>query len=275
MDASSIHRHLVAVMAKHLPPSSSTLRLLDLDGRSGGLLAALRSDLDTRHIPANEFGEQEPLPGALDAVVALDVELSDTVLASARRALRDGGRFIALQSRGTVSQSHLSRLRDHGFARILIEPALDELGVLIRGEKPFHTADTLERIQFVASGDADSLELSRFRGRYIHLLIQQRPNKPVWKLEPGERISWRAVAIEQDSSRALLAFSSLPKAVGFMQPVVLAGVIHDINKVGKFSLATVQAWDWDIILNPCSDAIAGESLTTIDIDPALAEVPDE
>lgn len=275
MDASSIRRHLIAVMAKHLPPSSSTLRLLDLDGRSGDLLATLRSDLEIRHIPANELGLQEPLPGALDAVVALDIELCDSVLASALQTLRAGGRFIALQSRGTVSQSHLRQLRDHGYVRILIEPALDELGVLIRGEKPHTTADTLERIQSVAGGDADSLELSRFRGRYIHLLIQQRPSKPVWKLETGERISWRAAAIERDSSLALLAFSSLPKAVGFMQPAVLAGVIHDINKVGKFNRATVQRWDWDIILNPSSDSIHGETLTYIDIDPALAEAPDE
>ena len=166
-------------------------------------------------------------------------------------------------------------MRDHGFARILIEPALDELGVLIRGEKPHTTANTLQRIQSVASGDADSLDLSRYRGRYIHLLIQQRPNKPVWKLNPGERISWRAAAIKRGSSPTLLAFSSLPKAVGFMQPAVLAGVVNDINKVCKFSLATVQACEWDIILNPSADSISGETLTYIDIDPALAEAPDE
>ena len=275
MDSSSIRRHLVAVMAKHLPPSASTLRLLDLDGRSGGLLAALRSDLDIRHIPANEISGQAIAPGSLDAIVSCDLILSDDILAFARRALRAGGRFIAMQSRGTASQSHLRQMQDRGYVRILIEPALDELGVLIRGEKPHDTADTIERIQSVASSDSDSLEMSRFRGRYIHLLVQQRPNKPVWKLDPGERISWRAAAVQRDSSQALLAFSSLPKAVGFMQPAVLAGVVHDINKVGKFSLATVQAWDRDIILNPRSDSIHGETLTYIDIDPALAEAPDE
>lgn len=275
MDALSIRRHFIAAMAKHLPPSSSTLRLIDLDGRSGDLLAALRSDLEIRHIPANEIGGLEMVSGDFDAIVAYDLSLTDDILAFARPALRAGGRIIALQSRGTVSQSHLRRLRDHGFARILIEPALDELGVLIRGEKPHTTADTLERIQSVASSDSDSLEISRFRGRYIHLLVQQRPNTPVWKLDPSERISWRAAAIQRDSSLALLAFSSLPKAVGFMQPAVLAGDIPDINKVGKFSLATVQAWDWDIVLNPSSDSIHGATLSYIDIDPALAEAPDE
>ena len=275
MDAASIRGHFVAVMAKHLPPSGSTLRLIDLEGRSGDLLAALRSDLEIRHIPTSEIEEQDMAPGAADAVVAFDLHLTDDILAFARHVLRAGGRFIALQPRGTVSQSHLRRLRDHGFARILIEPALDELGALIRGEKPHNTADAIQRIQSVARGDADSLEMSCFRGRYIHLLIQQRPNKPVWKREHGERISWRAAAIERNSSLALLAFSSLPKAVGFMQPAVLAEVVSDINKVGKFNLATVQTWDWDIVLNPSSDSIRGEMLTYIDIDPALAEAPDE
>ncbi len=275
MDAASIRRHLVAVIAKHLPPGSSILRLLDLDGRSGDMLAALRSDLEIRHTPANDFAEQEQAPGLFDAVVALDVALSDTVLASALRTLRNGGRLIALHSRGSVKESHLRQLRDHGYVRILIEPALDELGVLIRGEKPHSTANTFQRIHSVASADGNSLEMRRFRGRYIHLLIQQRPNKPVWKLVAGERIRWRAAAIERDSSIALLAFSSLPKAVGFMQPAVMAGVIHNINKVGKFSVATAQAWDWDISLNPSADSIHGETLIYIDIDPALAEAPDE
>lgn len=275
MDASAIRRQFVAVMAKHLPPSSSTLRLLDLDGRSGDLLAVLRTDLGIRRIPANDFGEGDIPPGATDAIVALDVDLSDAVLAAALQALRAGGRFIALQSRGTVSESYMRDLRDHGFVRILIEPALDELGVLIRGEKPHTSADTRQRIQSVARDDADTLDMSRFSGRCIHLLIQQRPNKPVWKLDHSERITWRAAAIQRHSSPALLAFSSLPKAVGFLQPAVLAGVIHDINKVGKFSLATAKAWDQVIILNPTADAIDGETLTYIDMDPALAEASDE
>ena len=270
-----MRRHFVAVMAKHLPPSSSTLRLLDLDGQSGGFLAQSRADLEIRHIPAGDIGKTDIAPFTFDAAVACDVDLSDAVLESCLTALREGGRFIALHSRGTVSETHLRQLRDHGYIRILIEPALDELGVLIRGEKPHATADTMARIQSVAGADADSLDPSQFSGRYIHLLIQQRPNKPVWKLAPGESIAWRAAAIKHDSKSVLLGFSSLPKAVGFMQPAVLAGLVRDVNKVGKFSVKTASACEWRIILNPALESLGDEALTYIDIDPALAEAPDE
>ena len=198
-----------------------------------------------------------------------------TDLRSRLTALRPGGRLIALQSRGEVSEYHLRQLRNHGYVRILVEPALDELGVLIRGEKPHSTADTMARIQAVARADADSLDLKRFRGRYIHLLIQRQPNKPVWQMTPREPIAWRAAAIQRESKPLLLGFSSLPKAVAFMQPAVLAGLVADVNKVGKFSVLTAAAQDWNISLNPTLESLKGETLTFIDIDPALAEAPDE
>ena len=275
MDAARIQRRLVAVMAKHLPPSGSTLRLLDLDGQSGELLALSRADLDIRHIPATSLGEVGAAPFMFDAVVAYDLELCDALLESCLAALREGGRFIALQSRGEVSEDHLRRLRDHGYVRILVEPALDELGVLIRGEKPHASADTMARIQSVARADADALALEQFSGRYIHLLIQQRPNKPVWNLTPGEVIAWRAATISRDSRLALLGFTSLPKAVAFLQRAVLDGRIADINKVGKFSVETVRRCQWRIRLNPTFESLQGETLNFIAVDPALAEAPDE
>jgi len=203
------------------------------------------------------------------------VKLSGALLQACLTALRPGGRLIALQSRGAVSEDHLRQLRDHGYVRILVEPALDELGVLIRGEKPHATADTMARIQAVARADADTLDLKRFRGRYIHLLIQRQPNKPVWQMTPGEPIAWRAAAFQRESKPSLLGFSSLPKAVAFMQPAVLGGFIADVNKVGKFSVETAAAQEWNISLNPTPDSLTGETLTFIDIDPALAEAPDE
>lgn len=275
MDASRLRRHYVAVMAKHLPPSSSTLRLLDLDGQSGPLLAQSRQDLQVCHIPATDLAERGVTLAAFDAVLAYDIDLSASLLNSCLRALREGGRFIALQPQGAASESHWRSLQVQGYVRILVEPALDELGVLIRGEKPHGTDDTRARIQSVARADGDALDLAHFSGRYIHLLIQRHPNKPVWKLARGETIAWRAAAILRHSAPVLLGFSSLPKAVSFMQPAVLAGLITDINKVGKFSVERARALEWDIILNPALDSIRGQSLTFIDINPALAEAPDE
>ena len=92
--------------------------------------------------------QRDIAPGSIDAIVAYDVDLSDSDLDTCLAVLRAGGRLIAVQSRGSASEFHLRRLRDRGFVRILVEPALDEIGLLIRGEKAHITADTLERIQF-------------------------------------------------------------------------------------------------------------------------------
>lgn len=275
MDAWRIQEHFVAVMAKHLPPSASTLRLLDLDGRSGSMLSQWRADLEIHHIPPRRLGQSGIPPKPCDAVVAYDIELSAPLLHSVLDLLRPGGRLIALHSRGIVSDCHPQFLRDNGYVRILVEPALDKLGVLLRGEKPHVTADTAKRIRSVAQADMDSLDLDHYKGRYLHLLIQQRPNKPAWKLTKSETISWRAAAIKRGSQTVMLAFSSLPKAVGFMQPAVLARLVQDINKVGKFSRATATDWTWEVILNPTLDSIRDNAIAYVDLDPSTAEAPDE
>ena len=235
MDAGRVQHHFVAVMAKHLPPSASTLRLLDLDGRSGCILSSWRSDLDiTRALPA-DLASARLASEAFDAIVAFDISADGTLLSQSLKLLRPGGRLIMLQSRGKVSQTHARMLREYGYTRLLVEPALDDLGVLLRGEKPHRTSNTAQRVRSVAQADGDLLDLEQYTGRYLHLLIQQRPNKPVWKLRGDETITWHAAAVEQGARQILLAFSSLPKAVGFMQPAVLKGLIRDVNKVGKFS----------------------------------------
>lgn len=275
MDARQIQRHFVAVMAKHLPPSASALQLLDLDGRSGRLLAELRADLRIRHCPAAKLSDATLQPGSIDAVVAYDVDIDDGALRKALRVLRPGGRLIALQSRGAVHASQPRQLRDNGYVRILVEPALDGLGVLLRGERAHLSADTAERILTVSGADADMLDLAAFRGHYLHLLIQQQPNLPAWKRQPDDPISWRAAAIAREGMPTLLVFSSLPKAVAFMQPAALAGTIKDINKVGKFSRVTAETWRWGAILNPTPDLLAADALAWVEIDPATAEAPDE
>ncbi|MCY4146288.1 MAG: hypothetical protein OXE95_00825 [Chloroflexi bacterium] len=268
MTALRLRRHFVLAMAKQLPPSSASLRLLDLDGGSAAILSEARADLQPLPRTACQ-------PNSLDAIVAYDLPLTSELLDEARGLLREGGRFIAVQPRRRVSQQLGEFLSDCGFVRILVEPALDGLGVLMRGEKPHRTREAQKRIQTVARTEADSLDMQRFRGRYLHLLIQQQPNRPAWARTAEDTISWRAAAIAALPQPILLAFSSLPKAVGFMQPAVLAGIVRDVNKVGKFSRETAQTWVFGLRINPTLESLHGERLVYIDIDPASAEAPDE
>jgi hypothetical protein len=88
-------------------------------------------------------------------------------------------------------------------------------------------------------------------------------------------VTWEAVVIQHEGSVALLAFSSLPNAVSFMQAAVLAGTIRDVNKVGKFSRATAETWQFRVLLNPSPDVLRDQTMTLIPIDPATGETPDE
>lgn len=266
-------RHFVEVMAKHLPPSASTMRLVDIGGRCGAVLTDLRQDLEIQAaIPA----ALAQLPtSSIDAVTAYDVHLSDNVLSCALAILRPGGRFIAVLSSQSVDETWLRLLQSHGYVRILVEAAVDGVGVLLRGEKAQSTADTLQRIRSVAIADDDLLDLASYRGRYLQLLIRQFPNKPVWQLRPDETIRWRALALGHETKAILLAFSSLPKAVGFLQQAVLDGATHDINKVGKFDKTTARNWPWDLLLNPSPDVLQDSQVTWLEIDPETSITSDE
>jgi hypothetical protein len=273
MNPDNLKRHFVDAMAKHLPPSSSTLRLVDINGQAGDILSGRRADLIIDVLASDAVDTWSVVENSVDSAVAYNVLLETPLLEQVLRMMRTGGRFIAVLSSATVSEDYVQLLEKQGYVRILVEPAVDGLGVLIRGEKAHITDDTLLRIQQVATADADMLDLATFKGRYVHLLIQQTPNKPVWKLQPDEKIKWQAVAIQRDDALILLGFSSLPKAVGFMQPAVVEGKIQDINKVGKFSKETAS--NWTVMLNPTLDMILDEELILIDIDPELAEASDE
>ncbi len=272
MNADKLKRHFVDAMAKHLPPSSSTLRLVDINGQAGDILSGRRADLSI-DVLSDNVDTWSVTDDSVDAVVAFDVSLKSPLLVHILQIMRAGGRFIAVLPSSHVSEAYVQLLEKQGYVRILVEPAVDDLGVLIRGEKAHITDDTLSRIQQVATADADMLDLTTFKGRYVHLLIQQTPNKPVWKLQPDEKIEWQAVAIQRDDTSILLGFSSLPKAVGFMQPAVVEGIVTDINKVGKFSKETAS--NWRVLLNPTLDMIRDEVLMRIDIDPNIAEASDE
>jgi SAM-dependent methyltransferase len=253
---------LIAAALKHLPPSSAHLRLLAVEGA-----AVQRGDLDVTVI-TGAAAEWQLAPDSFDAVTACDAELSADFLAACLNALRPGGRLIVVQSEGEPNDTWLKQLEGAGYTRILIEAALDQGGLLLRGEKPHTEARTVDRIRQVA-------DLDQYAGRYLHLLIRQTPNKPVWALRPDDVITWHAAAVQGSDGAALLAFSSLPKAVAFMQPAVMQGLIRDINKVGKFSREIARAWDMPLLLNPDIEALSGCEIVFSPVDAQTAEAPDE
>ena len=263
-------RPFIEALAKHLPPSASTLRLADVNGAVGDVLHELRADLDILPVSGEMWDLQA---NSVDAVAAYDRTLEQLPLGEALNALRPGGRLIVVDPQGEPQGTHVQTLENAGYTRILVEAAHLALGgVLMRGEKPHTTADTIARVNLVAERDRAANDLHHFKGRYLHLLIRQTPNKPVWALRPDDKLTWEAVAVPQG---AVLAFSSLPNAVSFMQAAVMAGTIRDVNKMGKFSRATAESWEFPILLNPSPDVLRDQSMKLIPIDPATAETGDE
>ncbi|MFO7321896.1 MAG: hypothetical protein DIU68_009200 [Chloroflexota bacterium] len=274
MTGHDMWRDAALAVARHLPPSAAMLRLIDVGGRAGATLSELRDDLAIDVVPLN-VGQQRLEPESADAVVALGTRPEAALLAGALSVLRPGGRLMIVDPDGRPDQDAVDILQDAGFTRILVESAHPAGGVLLRAEKPHVTDDTLARIAQVAGRDVASLDLAAYKGPYVHLLIRQHPNKPAWARQPGETVTWEAAAIQTDEGPVLLAFSALPRAVAFMQPAVLAGRIHGVNKVAKFSRATAAQWPERVLLNPPVEVLAQGELVFISIDPATAEAPDE
>lgn len=264
---------LIQAMAKHLPPSASALRLLDIEGASGAVLAQERGDLVVIAVHgAPDAWDIEA--GTFDAVVAYNTPHEAEFLAACMAALRHGGRFISVNAEVEPNAEAVATLEKNGYTRILVETGIEcplPLGALMRGERPHTTEDTLERVKVASDNDADMVNWDTYNGRYIHLLVKQTPQKPAWKLTPEDVIEWQVVAVQGDQ---LLGFSSLPKAVSFMQAAVLANHIEGVNKVAKFSRATAQNWTQPLRINATPDILA-QGMSWIAIDPATAETPDE
>lgn len=273
-DHAELRRALLLATARHLPPSPSTLQLADLSG-AASVLTELRQDIAAH--PVDATGATWSLDeDSMDAVVALDTGLPDDLLRRAIAVLRPGGRLIVVGAGGEVSAQAVRTLEDAGYTRILVEPALEDgTGTLLRGEKPHRTTDTLARVASVSGRDAGMTDLSRYAGRYVYLLVWQTPNKPVWRLQPGEAVRWQAAALQDDDGPVLLAFSGLPRAVNFMQPAVLKGQIGGVNKVAKFKRETAAGWPLRAVLNPDAVMLDDRALAFVDIDPTTAEAADE
>lgn len=260
-----------AILAKHLPPSAATLRLIDLSGTVGGLLSALRPDVQP--LPF------DPVLADRDAAAGIGPLPADDRLRAALAALRPGGRLIWIDpeadpdlDRLVTTGRHLERL---GFVRILVEAADAGHGLLIRGERTHVEIATADRIAVATAQESSAGDLAGYRGRYLFLLIRQTPYKPAWRIEPGERIDWHAAAVVLDGQPTLLAFSSLPQGVAFMQPAVIGGLLKDIHRIAKFPRAAQAEWAQPVRLNPPLTLLTGRDLRMIAVDPAAAIVGDE
>jgi hypothetical protein len=271
MSTPRVDQQLLEAMAKHLPPSGAALRLVDVAASTAESLRTLRPDIEVVLTPTP--GQPWGLPPAsVDAVTGYDVPLDAHLLAEALNVLRPGGRLILMNSHGSPAESHVHTLEAAGYTRILVETGAESplpVGVLMRGEKPHTEAHTLDRARQVAAQGESR------RGRYLHLLIRQTPDKPVWRIQPGEVIDWQAVGILDGNTPSVLGFSSLPKAVEFMQPAVLAGQIVGVNKIAKFRWEVADAWPFPVTFNPSLDIFRAHSVTLLRVDPASAESPDE
>ena len=261
------------VVLKQLPPSASQLRLLDVGEQLGRALAERRPDIVP--VPASLVVEHWHYePASFDAIVAYDHFPSKAFLRAALPLLREGGRLVLVLPYNKLSTAWGERLRQAGYVRLLVEHAQERQGVLIRGERAHQQADTLARVQVASQADADTLALADYRGRFVHVLVRQTPNKPAWRLAPDEVLEWHCAALDESPKR-ILAFTSLPKAVAFMQSAVLANVIRDVNKVAKFRKELVQEWQMPVLLNPTLAQVQAQAVLWLWLDPSQAEAPDE
>jgi len=269
MDTTALDPRYIELLAKQLPPSGAVLRLLDLAGKAGAGLLERRADI--------EIVENKGLPNmpenSVDAVL-FSAMPDDSLLRHGLRALRPGGRLIGIDPQGGANRDAVDQLETAGFIRILVEPA-EPAGVLLRGEKPHETDDTLTRIDVVARQETPRPDMRMFKGRNVYVLARQTPNKPAWALKPGERVRWHAVGVEEGGQIAALAFSSLPNAVAFMQRAVLAGAVRDVNKVAKYSREVAEQWPFMLVINPIFSEMESAIYGEIEVDPATAVTGEE
>ncbi|GAB4545836.1 MAG: hypothetical protein OHK0023_04740 [Anaerolineae bacterium] len=190
--------------------------------------------------------------------------------AECQRVLRGGGRMILIAPAADADLTDADPLLRHwhastrryqlsdlvalleraGFERVLTERTLNGAGILARGEKPYTQFSTTERVRQTAQRD-DSAELAHLRGKFVFLLIRQTPNKPIAELSEDEPVIWEAAMLGDSAESArLLLFSSLPKAVQFMQAAILDNALSGINKIGKFPREIVQRWSLPLLINP-------------------------
>jgi hypothetical protein len=223
------------MFSKHLPPSAGAPRVLALDEAAAAELPA----------EAEVARGRPEMTGEFDAVVGY---AAPKQLPALFQVLRPGGRVIL--ARRAEPHALLDALTQAGFVHCLVETVGDL--TLYRGERP-PFGSSVARVQTLASGPQSlTSDLQLLTSPFVFLLVTQIPNKPAWKLAPDEKLEWRAVTLLNPATGhpTLLAFSSLVKAVAFMQAAILAKTISGVNKVGKFRAEVSQSWELPFVLNP-------------------------
>lgn len=247
------------MFAKHLPPSANQPRVLALDAASA---ASLPPEVELTLLP------NVPAMAEFDAIIGTASERS---LSGCYKLLRPGGRLILVSDRDSAD-SLLENLTEAGFIHCLVE--IENGLTLYRGERPPMGASTTRLASLTTAPPPSQIQTLKF----IYLLVAQTPNKPAWKLLPDETIRWQAATVldAQTNSPILLAFSSLVRAVNFMQPAVLAGAFKGINKVGKFASEIAQQWELPLLLNPNFDDLRETRPGDFfDVDPQVAITGEE
>lgn len=241
------------MFAKHLPPSAGRPRVLALDHNAA---SALPDEVELTR------GDSV---GPFDAIVGY--ARPDNLAAHFQR-LRPGGRLILAHTAPT--EELLRSLTAAGFIHCLVEA--DGAVTLYRGERP-PMGSSVERVQTLNAQNSH-----RPLPSFVFLLIAQTPNKPAWKLLPDEKIEWRAATVLNPATHepALLAFSSLVRAVAFMQAAILNSWLTGINKVGKFRMEVALTQNWPVLLNQEFDTMRALKIgPAYDVDSHLAVTGEE
>ncbi|HRE47840.1 MAG TPA: hypothetical protein PLD47_08945 [Aggregatilineales bacterium] len=268
------HPDTLTEMLRHLPPSGERLHLIHLgDADSAAFFSQSRPDLHITQTPPLLTFE----PTSADALIAFN--RADTLtadnppfLAQTRTVLRPGGRLILLDQ---DREDHFTRivgvLEEAGFVRVLAERLPKGAGILARGEVPYPNLTTLERIALSAERGGEALPNRQREYLYLFLLIRQTSNKAAWALTPADTLRWEAItAADGGGAAVLLTFTSLPKAVQFMQAAVKAGAIRDVNKIAKFSSEVAAVWTLPHMVNPTFEVARYAFTAPYGIDPASA-----
>ena len=260
---------ITQLILKHLPPSADLPRVCPLDDRSHRWCLALD----------RQRSIQIAKDTNVDATVASDI----VHVQAAVKSLRPNGRaiFVIPNSDHIATEDIISALTISGLTRILTESVLDHSFVLARGERPTDQERTTDRIAVIAQVEPTAIELlapidAARRFLHLHLLVMQQPPARGWDdVQPDT--TWEALSLQDTHSRqtVLLAFTSLVKAVAFMQSAVLAGAIHGVNKMPRVAAERLISWPYALMINPVFEVLREDSRfdfksPSISIDPALA-----